>query len=121
MRELQRPAIRIKNSVPQEAIRVGDNGRDDVHKLRKASDLDTIAIAEEGVDQAPDKQSILEIVNFLQEMGGFLPLPVDGIAACGAIPDVPLVETDPEVFRGTLATLDVVAHGRGFRDLAFHG
>src|ERR1700686_5051919 len=53
-------------------------------------------------------------------MRRFGPLAIDGVAVARAVPDVPFIEGEPELFWGALVAADEIANGDGFGDLAVH-
>ena len=71
------------NRLQEQTLLVGHDGRDHVHQLRQVRHLHHVRMAEEGVEEHPHGQSVLEIVSLLE----MFVIP-------GAIPDIPFVIGD---------------------------
>src|SRR5437879_8633192 len=88
-RSLKLPAVRIVDRLTEQAVCVGHDRRDDIDQLGQARHLDSVRVAQQGVEQATHEQSILQIVELLKLVRRFLVMPVRVIAAPGSIRYVP--------------------------------
>ena len=67
-----------------------------------------------------DEQRVLEVVDLLEELRRELAPAVDGVATPRAVPDVPLVERQPEALARPAQPLHVIADRRHLADLPIH-
>ena len=77
-------------------------------------------MAEQRVDQAPDKQGVFKVVHFFQQVRSFPVMAIGGVAAAGTVPDVPLVKGKPQFLWRAFMSTHEVANGNRLLDLAFH-
>jgi len=117
---VQRPAIGIVDGLPVKTIGIGHDGSDDVDQLRQTSQLHAVGIADQSVEQSAHQQRVFQVVNLFQQMGHFLPVAVYCIAGGGAIPDIPLVEREPQLFGRPLVPAHHIANRGRLGNLALH-
>ena len=116
----ERPGIRIVDALTQDACLAGHERRDDVDELREAPNPDAIGIAQQRVDEAADKQRVLEVVDLFEQPGCGSAAAVARLRAARAVPDVPFVERQPQPLRRALQALHVVAHRGDLVNVAIH-
>ncbi len=119
-RVFQRQRVREVGGLAQDAFLAGHERRDHIDDLRQATDPDAVGLAQERIQQSADQQRVLEVVDFLEQPGCELAVAIGVIAAVGAVPDVPLVEGQPQSLRRTLETLHVIADGSDLADVPLH-
>ena len=77
-------------------------------------------MSQQRVEEAADEQRVLEVVDLLEQPWRKRTFAVGEVSAARAIPDVPLVERQPQSFRRFLQALDVVGDGGDLVDLPLH-
>src|SRR5208283_5575408 len=95
--KLQSPTVGIVDRLLEQTVGIGHDRSDHVHQLRQAGELYTIRIAEQGIDQSPDQQSVFQVIDLFQKVRCFLAVAVHRIPVSSAIPDIPLVERKPKL------------------------
>src|ERR1700722_16054496 len=95
--KMESPLIRVVDRLAIQAVRAGHERSDHVDELSETGNFDSPAMTQQGVDQSPNEQRILQVINFFQQMRLFLRVPIHRVATACPIPDIPLIERQPEL------------------------
>ena len=83
---------------PEKAVGISRDRRNNIYQLRQAGNLDAIGMAQESNHEPAYEQRVFEVIGFFQEMWRLLAVAIYGLSAALAIPDIPLVEGQPQLF-----------------------
>src|SRR5208337_1453890 len=72
-------------------------------QLSQAGQFHAIGVSQQSVYDPTDQKGIFQVIDFLQQVRGFLVVAVYIVTVAGAIPDIPLIKGEPEFFRRTFA------------------
>ena len=78
-------------------------------------------MTEERDDKATQDQGVFKVIHLLDKMGSLFSLPVQIRLGILAIPYVPFIESQPQLFLAPLPAAHHIANGGYFFDLPVHG
>ena len=79
-----------------------------------------LSFAPARIDQSSGQEGILKVINFFEKVRFLLRVPVHGVATASPVPDIPLVERQPQLFWRSLVTANHIANRQRFLDLPIH-
>ena len=93
---------------------------DHIDELCQAGDVHAIGVPQQRVEEPADQQRVLEVVDLFEQLRRDGATAVGGLPVTRPIPDVPLVERQPQPLARFVEALHVVADRGDLVNVAIH-